>query len=607
MAPPILALREASIRFGAKPLFEDVELSLHPGDRACLVGRNGCGKSTLLKALVGLVELDKGDLFVQPGTKIAYLPQNPPVPKGTRVADYIAGGLREEDRESGEYRVRAMLSLLDIEGQAEFAHLSGGGQRRAALARTIACEPDVMLLDEPTNHLDIPTIGWLENELGSKTAAILLVSHDRAFLRALSARTYWLDRGKMRVNEHGYAHFDEWASQIRSTEDSQRRKLEKQIARETQWKERGVTARRKRNQGRLGKLENLRRERAKIIRQQTRPNVELETGDILSRRVILARNLTKAFDGNTVIDKFSTRIMRGDRIGLVGPNGAGKTTLIRLLTGELAPDSGTVKLIKGLEPTYFDQNREQLDPKISLWETLTGSEHGGGGDSIEVRGRMRHVVAYLKDFLFDDDQARSPVSSLSGGERNRLLLAKLFARPSNLLVLDEPTNDLDMDMLDLLEDIISDYDGTMLLVSHDRDFLDRMVTSVIAFDPDGKVREYAGGYSDMLAQRGQAAQNQRQAGTTGSELERPRKKRRTKLSYKDQRALEQLPGQIESAEKQIATLEAELGNPASYDNGPDWLRERAGRLEAAKAELTAMQEKWLKLEMKREAIESSAP
>lgn len=606
MAPPILALREASIRFGEKPLFEDIGLTVQPGERACLVGRNGSGKSTLLKVLAGLVELDKGELFIQPGTKIAYLPQSPTVLAGTRVSEYIAEGLGDEDRETKEYRVRAMLSLLDLEGEAEFAHLSGGGQRRAALARTIACEPDVMLLDEPTNHLDIPTIAWLENELGSKNAAILLVSHDRAFLRALSARTYWLDRGRMRVDEHGYAHFDEWSDQVRAAEANQQRKLDKQIAKETHWKQRGVTARRKRNQGRLEKLDRLRGERAKIIRHQNRPSADLETGDILSRRVVLARNITKAFDGRTIIDGFSTRIMRGDRIGIVGPNGTGKTTLIRLLTGDLKPDSGSLKIVKGLVPTYFDQNREGLDLKRSLWETLTESK-SGGGDSIEVRGRMRHVVAYLKDFLFDEGQARSPVSSLSGGERNRLLLAKLFARPSNLLVLDEPTNDLDMDMLDLLEDIIADYDGTMLLVSHDRDFLDRLVTSVISFDPDGQIREYAGGYSDMLAQRGKAERDAARTETEGSRSGRRTEKRQTKLSYKDQRALDLLPGQMESHETEIAALEAQLGDAASYEKGPDWLSDCAARLEAAKAELEAMQEQWLKLEMLQEAINSGAP
>lgn len=608
MAAPILALRDASVRFGVEPLFEGVDFGLLPGDRACLVGRNGSGKSTLLKVLAGLVELDSGELFVQPGIKIAYLPQNPDVPVGILISDYVAGGLDQENSETGQFRVRGMLSALDLNGEAELANLSGGGQRRAALARAMVMDPDVLLMDEPTNHLDIPTVQWLERELGGKRAAILLISHDRAFLRTLSQRTFWLRRGRLRARDRGYAHFDEWSDEVANEEESARRKMDKKLGQEARWLQRGVTARRKRNQGRLERLYRLREERSKVVRPEKRPKAELGTGDVESRQIIRARNISKSFGEATIVDGFSTKIMRGDRIGIVGPNGAGKTTLIRLLTGELEPDVGTIKRADGIEPAYFDQNRAQLDPALSLWETLTDKKKGGGGDSIEVRGAMRHVVGYLKEFLFDPDQAKSPVGSLSGGERNRLMLAKLFAKPGNLLVLDEPTNDLDMDMLDLLEDMLASYEGTLLLVSHDRDFLDRLVGSVISFDPDGKLREYAGGYTDMLAQRGDMtvpdSTDPEDAPVEKARQERP--KTRTKLSYKDQRQLDLLPGKIDQTERDIAALESLLGDPAAYDNGVDWLNDKAAELDAAKEQLEQMHDEWIELEMLRESIEEEA-
>lgn len=606
MAAPILALRDASVRFGVDPLFQGVELGLLPGDKACLVGRNGSGKSTLLKALAGLVELDSGERFVQPGITVAYLPQSPDLPAGISVGDYVAGGLHEEAAETGRFRVRGMLAALDLDGDAELASLSGGGQRRAALARAMVMDPDVLLMDEPTNHLDIPTVQWLERELAGKRAAILLVSHDRAFLRALSRRTFWLQRGQLRVRDKGYTHFDDWADEVAAEEETARRKIDKKIGQETHWLQRGVTARRKRNQGRLERLYKLREARTKIVRREHRPKAELETGDVESRQIIRARNISKSYGDALIVDGFSTKIMRGDRIGIVGPNGAGKTTLIRLLTGDLEPDSGTVKRAEAIEPTYFDQNRAQLDPKLSLWETLTDKKSGGGGDSIEVRGRLRHVVGYLKEFLFDADQAKSPVGSLSGGERNRLMLAKLFAKPGNLLVLDEPTNDLDMDMLDLLEDMLASYEGTLLLVSHDRDFLDRLVGSVISFDPDGKLREYAGGYTDMLAQRGDMAEPD---SAEEAPIEKPRRaksKVQTKLSYKDQRELDLFPDQIEAAEKEITALEARLGDPSAYDKGVEWVNDQAEKLGAAKERLERMQDRWLELELLRETIESQA-
>jgi ATP-binding cassette subfamily F protein uup len=433
--------------------------------------------------------------------------------------------------------------------------------------------------------------------------ALVLISHDRAFLRAVSQRTFWLDRGNMRVMEKGYSAFDEWSEAVFAEEEAVRHRLSKKIAEETEWLHKGVTARRKRNQGRLRELHVLRERRQKQLKQPDKIELDLTDGPPAGRRIVEARNISKSYGGKTVIDGFSTRIMRGDRVGIVGPNGAGKTTLIKL-----RQDSGQIKLGTNLEVAYFDQTREKLDPKLTLWETLTDKKSGGGGDSVNVQGTVRHVVGYLKDFLFDPDQARQPVGALSGGEKNRLLLAKLFTKESNVLVLDEPTNDLDMDMLDVLEDIVAGYAGTVLLVSHDRDFLDRMVSSTISFDPDGKVREYAGGYSDMLMQRGGekailAALPQPEPAKP-KQMEAPRSSPRARMTYKDQRELENLPGEIEALERDIARIEGQLGNPAGLDG--DGIARLAKLLETAQRLLERKNDRWLELEMVREDLEGAA-
>lgn len=604
--PPILALKDAAVRFSVKPLFEHVDLAIEPGDRLCLVGRNGTGKTTLLRALMGDQELDEGSRFVQPGTRIAWLRQEPEVLEGQTVEQFIEAGLNDDEKDLRQYRVRDLVGTLGLEADALAGTLSGGGLRRAAIARAFVSDPDVVLLDEPTNHLDIATVEWLEGFLKQNPAAMLMISHDRAFLRQMSRKTLWLDGGTLRVNNQGYDAFDEWADQIREEELARRARLEKKIAHETAWLQTGVTARRKRNQGRLRNLFKMREQRAKQIKALSAPKIDWEDGPPASRKVIETRAISKAFGDKQIVDQFSTRIMRGDRVGLVGPNGAGKTTLVRLLTGELAPDSGRLKLGGNIELVYFDQNRDSLNPKHTLWETLIDKEHGGGGDSVVVQGRSRHVVAYLKDFLFDEKQARQPVGTLSGGERNRLLLAKTLTRPSNLLILDEPTNDLDMDTLDVLEELLEKYEGTLILISHDRDFLDRLVSSVISFDPDGKVREYAGGYTDMITQRGTrfAKQPEVEAASTATDAkpQAPRQRNRTqKLSYKEQRLLDVLPDEIDELELEATDIEAQLAGLSDVAK----ITELAERLDIIRNDIDSKQEQWLLLEEKRETIEQS--
>jgi ATP-binding cassette subfamily F protein uup len=578
-----------------------------------LVGRNGSGKSTLLKSLAGLIEVDEGERFVQPGTTIAYLPQDPSPDPAETLAGYVAGGLDEEDRELRMYRVRDLIGTMGLDPEAAMGTLSGGARRKAAIARAFVTDPDVLLLDEPTNHLDIATTLWLEQTLAGTPMALVLISHDRAFLRAVSRRTFWLDRGTMRVMEKGYEAFDDWADAVIADEEASRARLEKKIAEEMEWLHKGVTARRKRNQGRLRELNKLREKRRTQLKQPGKVELDLEDGPPAGRRIVEARNISKAFGERTVIDGLTTRIMRGDRVGIVGPNGAGKTTLIRILTGELKPDSGSIKLGTNLEIAYFDQTRAKLDPKRTLWETLTDKEIGGGGDSVNVQGSVRHVVAYLKDFLFDPKQARQPVGALSGGEKNRLLLAKLFTKQSNVLVLDEPTNDLDMDMLDVLEDVLATYAGTVLLVSHDRDFLDRIVTSTISFDPDGKVREYAGGYSDMLAQRGgvraimeELPQAERQPPKPKPTSEPPRPQARARMSFKDKHELEKLPGEMAALERDIERIEAQLADPAGVSGGAEAIAKLGRLLATARTLLERKQDRWLELEMLREELEDTA-
>ena len=599
--PPLLALRDARIGFGGAPLFDGVSVAIGRGDRTCLVGRNGSGKSTLLKALAGVVEPDSGERFMQPGLRLGWLPQDPVLPTDETVAQYVAGGLPADEAHGAEddYRVAAMLDRLRLVGARALGTLSGGEGRRAALARTLVSAADMLLLDEPTNHLDLPTIEWLEEELAGFAGGIVMISHDRAFLRRVTTRTLWLDRGGLKALDEGFAGFEAWQAAIFAAEETEAHKLDRKIAAEMHWLARGVTARRKRNEGRLARLNGLRKARAERVRQTGRAKLALEGAGASGELVVEAENVGKRFGERPVIDGFSTRILRGDRVGLVGPNGAGKTTLLRLLTGELAPDAGTLRIGTNVKPLYFDQRRAQLDPGATLWQTLAPT----GGDSIVALGRQRHVVAYLRDFLFDDRQALMPVASLSGGERARLLLARLFAQPGNLIVLDEPTNDLDMETLDLLQEVLDEFEGTLLLVSHDRDFLDRLVTSLIAVEGDGRIDEYPGGYSDYLRQRPQPAKVEPAARPAAAKPSASRAPRTAaKLSYKDARELETLPARIDGLIDEITALERKLADPGLYGRDRAAFESTSQRLEAARHELAAAEERWLELEEKRESL-----
>ncbi|MGE4278233.1 MAG: ATP-binding cassette domain-containing protein [Magnetospirillum sp.] len=598
-SPPLLSLRDVRLTFGGNPLFEGVTTWVGKGDKTVLVGRNGSGKSTLLKVLAGEILPDSGERFVQPGARIAYLHQDPAITTAT-IAEFIAQGLPEAESDQ-TWRVDAIMNDLGIDPARNPATLSGGEGRRAALARALVGNPDALLLDEPTNHLDLPSILWLEQWLKDYQGALVMISHDRRFLDAVSRQTLWLERGQVRRAEFGFVGFPQWQEETYAAEEAEIARMNTQMRQEMHWLARGVTARRKRNMGRLRALQTLRKERSARISSKAdndrRVVLDSDAGDISGRLVIEATNVTKVFGDKVVAQDFSTRILRGDRVGLIGPNGAGKTTLLRMLTGELAPDSGEIRLGTNLEPAYFDQRRDQLNPDITVWDTLTD----GRGDNVWVRGSPRHVVGYMRDFLFDDNQARTPVRALSGGERNRLLLAKLLAKPSNLLILDEPTNDLDMDTLDLLEEMLADYQGTLLVVSHDRDFLDRLVTSVIAVEGDGDIHEYVGGYSDYLDQRPKDAAPEA-AKPAKEAIAAPRPKTQAKLSYKDQRELDDLPKRMDKLQTEIAKLETEMADSNLYARDPNRFDAVTKRLDAARAELEQAEERWLELETLREEL-----
>jgi ABC transport system ATP-binding/permease protein len=597
---PVVALAGARISFGGRPLVESADLALGRGERACLVGRNGAGKSTLLKALAGEIELDGGARFLQPGTRISYLPQEPQPAAGATVAEHVAAGLASSD--AADHRVAALLDRLSLDAARPLAGLSGGEARRADLARALVGAPDILLLDEPTNHLDLPTILWLEEELSSLPAGILIISHDRAFLSKLTRRTFRLDRGSVLMLDRGFAEYESWAEELAAQEEAAAHRLDKRIETETRWYNRGITARRKRNEGRRRALDALRRQRRERVKAQGRAKLSAAAAEPGGRLVIEAESVSKSFPAaegaRAVLRDFSTRVLRGDRVGVIGPNGAGKTTLLRLLTGQMPPDSGTVRLGTNLEMLLFDQKRESLDPEVSLWKTLAPA-----GDSVMVKGEPRHVVAYLRDFLFEERQALQPVKSLSGGERSRLLLARLFARPSNLLVMDEPTNDLDLDTLDLLEEVLADYPGTLLLVSHDRDFLDRLVTSVIALEGDGRAAEYPGGYSDYLRQRPAPPEPRPNKAPPRAEPA-PRAPRKERLSFNERRELEALPARLDALSAEIGTLERRLAEPDFYGRDPEGFATATARLAAAIPERHAAEERWLALEEKRERLSS---
>jgi ATP-binding cassette subfamily F protein uup len=600
MAPPLLQLGGIALTFGGTPLLEGVDLAVAAGERVCLVGRNGSGKSTLLKIVAGLVEADKGTRFLQPDATVRYLPQEPDLTGFATVADYVAAGLGPH---GDAHAARYLLEQLGLRGDEDPAQLSGGEARRAALVRVLAPEPDILLLDEPTNHLDLPAIEWLERELGARQAALIIISHDRRFLANLSRITVWLDRGKARRIERGFADFEAWRDDVLAQEERDFHKLDRKIEAEEHWMRYGVTARRKRNVRRVAGLQALRQHRRDARRATGTVNMAAAEAERSGALVIEAKGVGKSYDRPVVVD-FSTRIERGDRIGIVGPNGSGKTTLVNLLTGALAPDAGTVRLGANLAMATLDQHRESLDPNWTVTEALTG----GRGDTVMIGGQAKHVVSYLKDFLFAPEQARTPLRVLSGGERGRLMLARALAKPSNLLVLDEPTNDLDLETLDVLEEMIGDYSGTVLLISHDRDFLDRAVNAVLVPEGNGKWVEYAGGYSDMLAQRGDDVRKSAAKAPAPAKAKPARAAAdaaRRKLNFNEKHALETLPDRMVVLEAEVKRLQDKLADPKLYARDRAAFDKTSAALTAAQVELSAAEERWLELELLRTQIEGS--
>ena len=602
--PSLLQLSDISLTFGGDPIFDGLDLVVHQGDRVALVGRNGSGKSTLMKVMAGLTEPDTGSITSPQGTSVGYMEQEPDFTGFATLGDFATATLGPSEA----WRVEALADGLKLRLEADPAKASGGERRRAALARLLAEEPDIMLLDEPTNHLDIEAIGWLEARLEETRTAFVVISHDRAFLNALTRATLWVDRGQVRRNEQGFASFEAWRDKVWDEEDTARHKLDRKIKSEARWAVEGISARRKRNQGRVRALADLRAERAAMIRRQSTAAMVLEEGPQSGRKVIEAKGISKSFGETQILKPFDLRILRGDRVGFVGPNGAGKTTLLNMLTGQLAPDTGHVTLGKGLEMAVFDQNRAGLNPEASLWDSLTLDREiavNGSSDQVMVRGSPRHVMGYLKDFLFDEAQARAPVRSLSGGERARLMLAKIMARESNLLILDEPTNDLDVETLDLLQDLLGDYAGTVLLVSHDRDFLDRVATSTVVLEGQGRAQVYAGGWSDALAQGARigAAQEDREAPPAAkSGPDRVVSNAGTKpaagLSFTETHRLNELPSVIARLEAEMGKLSELLSDPDLYTREPVKFAKVTEALAERQAKLEAAEEEWLLLEEK---------
>ncbi len=599
--PPIYTLKSVSLAFGTKQLFRDVDLYINRGDKISLVGRNGSGKSTLLKVIAGELEPDSGEIFIQPATKISYMPQDPDLSGFATLRDVVLSGLPKGEQNL-DYQADIWIEQLGIAGEQNPVSASGGERRKAVLAKALAGSPDLLLLDEPTNHLDLPTIEKLEKIIASFSGAVVVISHDRMFLNNVSQTTFWLDRGSIHRNNKGFRFFEDWQEQLINQELMEQHNLNKKIEAETEWLHKGVTARRKRNMGRLRKLQQLRVERREQIKQIGNINLVIEEGDFRSKLVIEAKHACKSFGDREIIKDFSTRIIKGNRIGIVGPNGAGKTTLIKLLTKRLEPDSGFIRVGKHLQEAYFDQNRMSLNPKKTLWQTLCDK-----GDHIMVHGHYRHVVAYLKDFLFKPEQAQCPVAALSGGEKNRLMLAVALAQPSNFLVLDEPTNDLDMDTLDLLQEVLSDYNGTILIVSHDRDFLDKLVTSVIYIKGDGTISEHAGSYSDLLEKIAAPIETPSKKTVTKSPVKNQSEKSSNsrKLSYNQQRLLEVLPSEVDKLSAEIAAIEEELGNPDLYTENPEKFDKLTTDLENKKQMKDNKENQWLEIQILKEQLENA--
>ncbi len=598
--PPLLALAGVTLTLGGKPLLDGADLSVVPGARLCLVGRNGSGKSTLLKIAAGEIAFDGGERFLQPGASLRYLPQEPDFLGFSSVIGYVEAGLGPLD---DPYGARLLLEELGLTGEENPQNLSGGEGRRTALVRALAPQPDILLLDEPTNHLDLPTILWLQEKLGQLRSALVLISHDRRFLQDLTRETVWLDRGRTRHLASGFSEFEAWRDRELEEEERQLHKADRKIVAEEHWLRHGVSGRRKRNVKRLAGLQQMRAERSDRVAPTALAKLEASEAASSGALVIEAVGLNKTYGERVIVDNFSIRVMRGDRLGLIGANGAGKTTLVNLLIGQLAPDSGKLKHGAGLAMATLEQSRASLDLTTTLQNALTG----GGSDFVEINGERRHVIGYMKDFLFKPEQARTPVAKLSGGERGRLMLARALARPSNVLVLDEPTNDLDLETLDLLEEMLADYPGTLIVVSHDRDFLDRVATSVLMSEGDGRWLEYAGGYSDMVAQRGVgvAAREKAQERAETREKAAPREKpaARPRLSFKEQHALATLPKRLEELHGKKAKLQAVLDDPDLFTRDPTRFARAGVLLAETEAELAQAEEQWLELEIRREEIE----
>src|SRR2546423_2136299 len=603
MAPPLIQLKDIALTFGGTPLLTSVELSVSANERVALIGRNGSGKSTLLKIAAGLVEPDGGSRFVQPGSTIRYLPQEPDFGEHKTTLAYVEAGLGPGD---DRYQARYLMEQLGLTGNEDPANVSGGEARRTALARVLAPSPDILLLDEPTNHLDLTTIEWLESELESRRCALVIISHDRRFLSNLSRSTAWLDRGQIKQIDRGFSAFEAWRDEVLAEEERDQHKLDRKIVNEEHWLRYGVSGRRKRNVKRLGNLHALRDQRRDYRGTAGNANLAAAEAEKSGRLVIEAKGIGKSYGDRKIIDGFFIRVQRGDRIGIVGPNGAGKTTLVNLLTGADAPDAGTIRLGANIEMATLDQHRESLDPKSTLAEALTG----GRGDHVMVGGKPKHVASYMKGFLFAQEQMRTPLEGLAGGERGRLMLARALAKPSNLLVLDEPTNDLDLETLDVLEEMLGDYEGTVILISHDRDFLDRVVTSVIVPEGNGRWIEYAGGYTDMLAQRGEdlareAPNTSADEGKKETTAAPPPAAPKPRLHSYAKQPPENLPKTMAKLQAEIAKQQKLLDDPDLYTKDRKKFDTASAAIAKAQEELSAAEDRWLELEVLREEIEQA--
>ena len=600
---PLLNLRDVTLGFGGKPLFAGVDLSLEKGERLCLVGVNGAGKTTLLKVMAGMLEPDSGERSLMVGAKVGFLPQSPDFGKYKTVRDYVASGLGEAEALEAPHLIEDMLSRFDLEGDADPHNFSGGEKKRVDLAKVLIGSPDILFLDEPTNHLDLPAIELLEETLVAYRGAIVVVSHDRTFLSNLTNCIGWLQGGKIWRHDKGFSSFEEWSENIENQWERETERMQNHLRQEMHWLHRGVTARRKRNMGRLKRLQVLRKETAERKRKASSLRLAVDEGNRSGALVVEVENIAKSYGEETLVKDFSARIMRGERIGIIGANGSGKTTLIKMLTGQLDPDSGSIRLGENLKIAFFDQHRAELNPEWSIKQVLCPT----GGDYVEAPDGRKHVASYLKDFLFAPERMGSPVKSLSGGEKNRLLLARKLSEPCNLMVMDEPTNDLDIETLDLLQELLADYAGTLIIVSHDRDFLDKTVTSILAFEDGGKITEYAGGYSDYVTQRPQAREAalvkaKPKAVNAAPKDAAPRNREKTKLSYNEQRDWEELPKKIEKLAKEIADLENKIADSNFYEKSPAEFSKCVTTLEAKKAEQETAETRWLELELLKEEL-----